>query len=211
MAICASMVSSPRVPSFFPVGSRTYTSDGENGKSSKKADSGGYPGGQAAREGVTKWASLVIGCGVSQSLNSLHAAMHWWFTASDHEVKIMLVVKLDRQTETMIVEQFVENPDSQQLETVLKQTITIMLVPNSIPARHSVTTGGADVGALVLDFNLLYRRAPGSQLGPNERDVVVSEADLEQIAWEVWNGGDWWIYGFMDRKWTVKAVRIWRG
>jgi hypothetical protein len=191
----ANMVTVPKMPPWIPCAATKYGSP--DGQSSKEPDSGGFPGGRDTSGGDAAWPALVIECGMSQSMASLHASMRWWFWASEHRVKVVLLLKLYQQTRTMVLEKFVEEPVTvvrpgatttrsssihslqRQLQPALKQTITIASVPNSNPIEYRATSG-----ALVLAYELLYRRAPG--LGSGERDVVISEAEMEALAPEVW-------------------------
>ncbi|EPE09125.1 dead deah box dna helicase [Ophiostoma piceae UAMH 11346] len=196
-AIRTSMTAHPPMPPWYPCAARVYSHP--NGTSCKEADSGGFPGHSDTSGGDARWPALVIECGMNQSLVSLHAAMRWWFSASGHRVKIVLVVKLHRSTHTIAIEKFTEEhvdgvgrPGATttrsvsarsalvRLQPVLQQTITVAPVPDSNPTRYHATRG-----ALVIEFELLYRRAPGPS--PSERDVVVSEEKLEEVAGEVWH------------------------
>ncbi len=191
-AICLEMAVPSRMPPWCSCAATTYASP--DGTSSKEADSGGFPSGADTSGGDAQWPALVIECGASQSLASLHAAMRWWFWASEHRVKIVLAVKLHRSAQTIVIGKFVEAPVAMprlgatatrssaalpQLQPVLQQTITVAPVQGSNPVEYRATSG-----ALVLAFELLYRRAPGA--GPGERDVVVPEAELEELAGFVW-------------------------
>lgn len=98
-AICAGMIAHPPMPPWYPCAARVYSHP--NGTSCKEADSGGFPGHGDTSGGDARWPALVIECGMNQSLASLHAAMRWWFSASGHRVKIVLVVKLHRSTHTI--------------------------------------------------------------------------------------------------------------
>ena len=191
--IWTNMVSPSRMPPWYPCAAKIYKSP--DGTSSKEADSGGFPGGGDTSGGDSRWPTLVIECGASQSVASLHAAMRWWFWASEHRVKIVLAVKLHRSRQTMVIEKFVEAPIAiprlgatatrssvalPHLQPLLQQTITVAPVPDSNPVEYRATSG-----ALVLAFELLYRRPPGPS--PGERDVVVPESELEALAGHVWD------------------------
>lgn len=194
-AIRANMYAVPPMPEWSPSAATVYSSP--DGTSSKEGDSGGYPRNGDMSGGDDPWPALVIECGASQSLASLHAAMRWWFWASEHRVKVVLAVKLHRSTRTIVIERFTEehvdpprpgatstrssraHPPLLLLQPALQQTITIAPVPQSNPTRYNATRG-----KLILAFELLYRRAPGPR--PDEWDVVVSEAKLEEVAQQVW-------------------------
>jgi len=47
------------------------------------------------REGKDAWPTLVIEAGSSESLGALRDDMRWWFSVSDHQVNIVLLVKFD--------------------------------------------------------------------------------------------------------------------
>ena len=78
---------------FRSVGSTTYrgTGSGDNGGGGK-GDSVFVP--QARFHSGKKWPTFVLEAGYSQSLEGLRNDMRWWFAASQHEVKIVLVAKL---------------------------------------------------------------------------------------------------------------------
>lgn len=193
-ALWGDMKATPSLPRWLSQAATAFP--GPDGKSAKEADSAGRPGGNDTTGGELGWPSLVIECGGSQSMRSLHMAMRWWFWASDHHVTIVLVAKLHRSSHTMAIEKFAEElvdiarPGAtttrssarfgpRRLQPVLQQTITIAPVAGSNPERYQVTRG-----ALVLEFALMYRRPPGPS--PGDRDIVVSESELKEVAGDVW-------------------------
>ena len=195
-AVTSDMDRDPPMPLWALSAATTYKHP--NGSSSNESDASGCPdsdgSGSDTSDGGVHWPALVIECALSQSLNNLHAAMRWWFSASGHRVQVVLCIKLHQSTRTAIIEKFTEEvidarcPGATmtrsvsaaiQLHPVLQQTITIAPVPDSGPAQYRVMGG-----ALVLKFTLLYRREPGPS--PDERDVVISKARLERLARTVW-------------------------
>ncbi|KAI5865618.1 hypothetical protein GGS23DRAFT_560041 [Durotheca rogersii] len=149
-----------------------------------------------ARAGSQPWPTLVIESGFSQSLASLRTKMRWWFSASGHEVKIVVLINLCRAQRKMVVEKWVERPvplrpepattldTSAALEpTVLcDQIVTVEPRPanttHQAPASYVVTRG-----PLRLEFHLLLLRAPSE---PGEGDVVVPVRFFEGLAERVW-------------------------
>jgi hypothetical protein len=117
--------------------------------------------------------------------------MKWWFSASNHQVQIVLLVKFERARRTITVEKWEEaeappsgprpgattTRNAAALRPVLRQTITIAQDPTTNPVSYNVTSG-----SLVLGFRLLFLRDPG----PGEGDFVLSVQELEDYARRVW-------------------------
>jgi hypothetical protein len=115
--------------------------------------------------------------------------MKWWFIASNHQVKIVLLAKFDEPRREIQLESWEEvspvGPGATTTRSVaasrtgplLRQTITITQNATS-PPSYNVTTGSA----LVLSFRLLFLRDPG----PGEGDFVISIPDLTFYAERVW-------------------------
>ncbi|KAI1407311.1 hypothetical protein F5Y13DRAFT_175271 [Hypoxylon sp. FL1857] len=157
------------------------------GRDRGEGDSTGGP--IPERRGHDKWPTLVIEAGVSESLAQLRLDMEWWFAASNHDVKIVLLAKLDSSQRMITLEKWVEEPAaarsgatttrrSAALRPILQQTITIHRNEATSPISYNVTRG-----ALVLEFRLLFLRSPGS----GEGDIIISVSDLQWYAEFVWD------------------------
>ncbi|KAL7622785.1 hypothetical protein AAE478_006464 [Parahypoxylon ruwenzoriense] len=178
--------------SWISIGSTTFRSqghpggDGDGGKDGGESDSPGRP--KPGRTGINDWPTLVIEAGDSEPLRRLRDDMEWWFSASDHQVKIVLLAKFDHQHRKIILEKWEEELPSRPgatmtrqaaaLRPVLRQSITIIQNTATNPVSYNVSSG-----ALVLPFRLLFLRDP---VGPQERDFIISVPDLEYYANEVW-------------------------
>ncbi len=134
------------------------------------------------------WPTLVVEAGVSQSLAGLRQTMRWWFSASDHQVQLVLLAKFEPTRCAIILERWEEEPSAPQpgamttrnaaaLQPVLQQTIAITQDASTEPISYQVASG-----ALVLRFKLLFLRNPG----PGEGDFILSVQDLEKYARKVW-------------------------
>ncbi|KAK0655311.1 hypothetical protein B0T16DRAFT_424269 [Cercophora newfieldiana] len=145
------------------------------------------------RKGADKWPTLVIESGYSQTLPELRRDMQWWFQASNHEVKIVILAKFDDQQHHILLEKWekeetISIPQGaitrsraaamSQINPVMRQSITITRDETTNPVSYNVTRG-----PLVLGFRLLYLRDPG----PQERDFVLSIQDLQLYAGRVWD------------------------
>jgi hypothetical protein len=117
--------------------------------------------------------------------------MHWWFEASDHEVKIVLLAKFaESGGRRIILEKWIEIPtaaaqrggmvtrSAPQLEQTRHQLITISR-NRGTPISYTVIS---DV-PLRLEFHLLFLRQPG----PQEGDAVIDAAGLEFYTSCVWD------------------------
>ncbi|XXG99234.1 hypothetical protein Hte_005571 [Hypoxylon texense] len=166
------------------IGATTFPSGGDFGE----GDSTGAPSPQRDRKG--SWPTLVVLGGCSLSLNQLRNVMRWWFSASSHDVKIVILAKFDRGQSKIILEKWEEaaatRPEAtttrraaavQQMTPVLRQEITIRRDEAMNPASYNVTRG-----PLVLEFKLLYLRDPG----PQETDFIIDIPDLQRYAEAVW-------------------------
>ncbi len=117
----------------------------------------------------------MIEAGDSESLAGLRHDMRWWFSTSDHQVRIVLLAKFERTRCAIILEKWEEESSiarpghAAALQPVLRQAITI--------TQDAISYNVAR-GALVLGFKLLFLRDPG----PGEGDFVLSVRELEDYA-----------------------------
>lgn len=157
------------------------------GRDRGEGDSTGGP--IPERRGHDKWPTLVIEAGVSESLAQLRLDMPWWFAASNHDVKIVLLAKLDSSQRMITLEKWVEEPvaarpgatttrRSDAPRPILQQVITIHRNEATSPISYNVTRG-----ALVLEFGLLFLRSPEE----GEGDIIISVSDLQRYAECVWD------------------------
>lgn len=179
-------------------GATTFTSENTQVSGIKEAD---YslkpnrpprpPGGDGNSAGQ-KWPTLVIETGYSETISQLRHDMHWWFGASNHQVKIVLLIDLDRRTQRIAVYKYTEDWPLPPATTVtrasntltnpiLRHTNVITPIANARPAAYQV-----DRTDLVLEFRLLFLRPP--QPGTNEADFVITTQDLEMVAEDTWSG-----------------------
>ncbi|KAI1375429.1 hypothetical protein F4677DRAFT_454993 [Hypoxylon crocopeplum] len=147
---------------------------------SGEGDSAGGP--NPERLGPGKWPTLVIEAGDSESLNQLRVDMRWWFSMSNHDVKIIILAKFNhRQREeeeaATIRSEATTTGRAAALRPVLRQTITISRLQESNLVSYNVTNG-----ALVLDFRLLFLRDPG----PQEGDLIITIPTLQRYTELVW-------------------------
>jgi hypothetical protein len=172
-------------------GATTLRSQGHpGGDGAGEGDSSGAP--IPEREGKGAWPTLVIEAGDSESLNRLHEDMRWWFLASNHDVKIVILAKFDHRRQHILLEKWEEVVSHPQgvltrrravlqqqngLAPILRQTITIIRDTTTNPASY-----GVHRGALVLSFKLLFLRDPRD----GERDVLLSVHELQEYAVRIW-------------------------
>lgn len=170
------------------IGTTTFRSSHPGGDGGE-GDSTGGPMPERKRPG--DWPTLVIEAGHSESLNQLRNDMRWWFMASNHDVKIVILAKFDRGESRIILEKWEEEVATrpgatttrraaavQQMLPVLKQEITINRDEATNPISYNVTRG-----PLVLEFGLLYLRDPG----PQETDFIIDIPYLQEYAEQVWD------------------------
>ncbi|CAH0044151.1 unnamed protein product [Clonostachys solani] len=157
------------------------------GTSSGEGDSTGRPFEPEDRD----WPTLVIEAGYSQSLEALRREMKWWFSESNHQVKIVLLVKMHLPSRREItIEKWRERLSGRHSGTMtlraiggdsglrpyLHQTINIARAPDAnptLPESYRVTRG-----ALRLEFADLFDRPPRE----GEGDIIISVEGLRRIA-----------------------------
>lgn len=152
-----------------------------------EGDSTGGP--TPERAGDAGWPTIVIEAGFSETLNQLQGDMRWWFSTSDHQVKIVLLAKLVLSERTIILEKWTETPVHESRGPItraaaarvrpnLDQVITITnRTTSNDPATFVVHSG-----SLRLELNLLFLRQPAS----GESDITFNIDTLRVYAARVW-------------------------
>ena len=170
-------------------GATTYPSiqggsDGGRGE----GDSSGLP--EIRRGG---WPTLVIGACCSETDNHLRRKMEWWFEASNHDVKIVLLLQLKRNPDTITIQRWEEEPSilnrpgatttrhAAHLRRIQRQQIVITRDNTTNPASYQVARGN-----LILPFQLLFLRQPNPNI-PQESDIVIGIAKLQELARRIWD------------------------
>ena len=90
------------------IGTATRRAQGHPGGDGGESDSAGGP--LPARDGRGAWPTLVIEAGDSESLTRLRQDMRWWFEASNHQVKIVLLAKFNHHQREIQLEKWEEEP-----------------------------------------------------------------------------------------------------
>ncbi|KAH6850319.1 hypothetical protein B0I37DRAFT_111516 [Chaetomium sp. MPI-CAGE-AT-0009] len=175
------------LPQWEPFGHATYpVQHNHPGGDRGEGDSTGGP--EEGRGEFGSWPTLVIDAGASESLGSLQNDMRWWFHASNHDVKIVILAKFDHPGRAIILEKWEEEPRgirpgatttryAATLEPIRRQHITITQDTTTNPTSYNVTSG-----ALTLGFRLLFLRDPR----PGEGDFIFSVQSLQAYAAAVW-------------------------
>jgi len=147
------------------------------------------------------WPTLVIEVGHALPLNGLRLKMRWWFLASSHEAKIVLLAKLYRHLRLIRVEKWRERPYHRTGATMtraaaapsavypyLDQWVEIQMAPGITetdparlnPASHVVASDGPR--PLRLEFDALL----DCQQGPGQGDILFTVQDMQRLAVTAW-------------------------
>ncbi len=175
------------VDSFTSTGAATFYTRGRPDSGTNGSGEGDSSGSPLGRD----WPALVVEASVSQSLALLREDVRWWFSASDHGVKIVLLLKFSQSQDQLVIEKWEEDEvpyppgpitrsraRQYDIRLVRRQEIIISR-DGTDPVSYKV-----DGGALVLEFKLLFLRDPDSEQG--EGDVVMSVPRLQRHAEHVW-------------------------
>ncbi|KAI1214727.1 uncharacterized protein F4807DRAFT_455177 [Annulohypoxylon truncatum] len=173
------------IESWRSIGSTTLRPRGHPGGDGGEGDSCGGP--KPARNHKGAWPTLVIEAGDSESLGALRDDMRWWFSASDHQVNIVLLAKFDHSNQRIIIERWEEEIQIRPGATTTTRAASSAVQPvlrQSIIITRDAATDSYHVArsALALSFRLLFLRDPG----PQEGDFIISIADLKAYARDVW-------------------------
>ncbi|KAI0104836.1 hypothetical protein GGR51DRAFT_572495 [Nemania sp. FL0031] len=169
-----------------PIGSTTFRSRGDFGGDGGEGDTGGGP--MPKRLPIASWPTLVIETGDSEPSSALRDDMRWWFSASKHRVKIVLLTKFDHQNQTIIIERWEEELQNRQVATRTRQVnwgISLQpVLQQSIAITRDIATDSYHVtsGDLVLSFQLLFLKSSGRLHG----DYIINAAELQAYARAVW-------------------------
>lgn len=125
----------------------------------------------------SKWPTLVVECGWSESLNRLRLDAEWWLAHSRGDVGVVVLVSVDRKEPKITLETWIIDPTSRALlHTMCSQVVTI-----SRDQQNAIITVGAP---LVIEFEKTFLRPANP---PLEHDITVSQQELEFLATVTWN------------------------
>ncbi|KAL4874278.1 hypothetical protein BJY04DRAFT_226311 [Aspergillus karnatakaensis] len=149
-----------------------------SGNISKEPDSSFRPRPTRLPAGRVKtWPALVIEASSSEAIAHLRAMADLWIDMSNGNVKVAIIISIERARGTVIVEKGIPNrrrPGG--LHAVRDQEIVV----NRLDSGRAEVVGAP----LVIGFEELFLRA----LAPGEGDIVVSGLDFENMAELVWDG-----------------------
>ncbi|SPN97171.1 uncharacterized protein DNG_00687 [Cephalotrichum gorgonifer] len=151
-----------------------------------EGDSTGGPKPERAND----WPTIVIEAGVSETLDQLREDMRWWFAASGHRVKIVLLVKLIPSERTITLEKWTEAPVHEpragaitRAAAQLRPNLAQVLKITNSTTSYDPATFVVHRGALRLEFDLLFLRQPGF----GESDIILDIDTLQVYAADVWS------------------------
>jgi len=144
----------------------------------KEPDSSFRP--RLARPSRADWSTLVIECGVSQSLKRLRAVCNWWFENSRGQVKTVLLFAINLKTRKIHIEQW-EACATVNLPITGSHHDSDWTKPECI-STIDIIEADAGSASLRLNFKKLFLREPGQ----GEMDILFTTEDLESLAADVW-------------------------
>ena len=129
-------------------------------RSNKEPDNCFFPGRFPAAGEPIPWPSFVLEVGISESLPQLRTDARWWYSNSDHQTQLMVLVSANSNSRDADIEIWTPVITRGQSTHVLECT-------KSASLRNGVVSGDA----LELDFQTLMGRAPQS---PQETDLQLT-------------------------------------
>ncbi|PWW73551.1 hypothetical protein C7212DRAFT_365832 [Tuber magnatum] len=147
-------------------------------QSQKEADASFKP---SSRPGDAGWPTVILECGISESLRRLRIDAEWWLKISAHDVKIVLLISASKQQQKIHLEQWesvtIPNPritcgNNSPLATV---PIRINEIDITVPVLAGPGPAAAVVNGapLTLDFTKVFLRQPG----PGEGNIILTSCN----------------------------------
>lgn len=184
---------------WFSCGATQYPGRSELAGASQ-GDCGGGP--EWARGGPGQWPTLMIEVGWSQTLPTLRRIMKWWFSTSNHQVKIVLLISFERRPnqhggyERAVIEKWIEIPPTMPSGVLTRARAASSTPTPTLQQRNVVTYTGPDITVenmddislddfrvtrddMVLEFSTLMLREPQDA---SEGDLVLTAQFLKQCA-----------------------------
>jgi hypothetical protein len=165
-----------RLPRFalVSVGSARFRSPRGN---SKEGDSCYIP--EARIEDQLSWPSLIIESGVSESLPQLRADASWWFANSNGDVKIAILIGVDADNQTIVVEKWELFPAERTRPSTRNKPAQEPKLIQTVHIRNFGTPQPLVSESLSLGFKKVFLR---DAIPPNESsDIEISTRALQ--AW----------------------------
>ncbi|KAK2600166.1 hypothetical protein QQS21_005111 [Conoideocrella luteorostrata] len=157
-----------------------------------EGDSSGGPA--PLRSPHDAWPTIVFESAYTRTLAELRLKKDWWFRASNHDVKIVVLIQFYSEGIILIerweeIRQMIQPrqgatttraaaaQNASAISPILQQEIRIIRDNTTNPPSYNVVRND-----LVLSFRLLFLRDPG----PNEHDIIIdvnSLIDYADMAW----------------------------
>jgi hypothetical protein len=152
-------------------------SAGNEGPGGTKQPDGGWRPVRVPYSRNKGWPSVVLEVAYSESQKKLQSDVRFWLRESEGHVSTVLTVAIRDRAETIIVEKW-ENAANGRAHAQQHLKIT-----RNRRANTATVTGGP----LIIEFEKLFSRPISS---PIERDLVLGNVQLQQIARVVWQEAD---------------------
>jgi hypothetical protein len=166
---------------FYNTGAAKFVAGGV----SKEGDAGYKP--KSIRPRSTDWPTIVFESGWSESLTKLRQDAHLWIEKSGGDVKIVLLLSINRTARTMIIEKWENRPlpaNRPATRSVTSAAATQIQVVTMDSNSNPTTVNGAP---LTLEFQKIFLR---QAVPPQEHDFTFTAQDLSEFATDFWGGVD---------------------
>ncbi|CUS15106.1 unnamed protein product, partial [Tuber aestivum] len=148
--------------------------------SSKEADSAFRP--NSSRPDKANWPTVVVECGVSETLERLRVDAKWWLHNSFRDVHIVLLFAIKEIGQEILIEQWELCPTENQAITRLHSK-DIIEIP-TCTASFNILPPVVIREGIKLNFEKIFARKPLK--GSLEKDIEFTRRDLEKWAQMVW-------------------------
>ncbi len=147
--------------------------------SSKEADAAFKP--IPIRSSGDSWPSIVLECGLSESLRHLRMNAHWWFTHSNGDVRIVLLFSVLSSSQELVIEKWELIQASRPVTRASSSNPSFAIVPacvKTVQITSTMITGAP----LVLEFDKVFLRPPTNA----EEDFIFTTQEFREWADRFW-------------------------
>jgi hypothetical protein len=141
---------------------------------SKEADTTFFPGREPAAGASIPWPSLVLEAGLSESVPQLRTDARWWYSNSDHQTQIVVLISANPNSHDADIEIWTQVVNRRAGPTTRGQDTHVLECTKSARLRNGVLSGNT----LTIDFQTLMGRPPQN---PQEMDLQLTPFWVQRI------------------------------
>ncbi|KAJ5942009.1 hypothetical protein N7516_002177 [Penicillium verrucosum] len=141
---------------------------------SKEGDTTFFPGREPAAGAPMPWPSLVLEVGISESVPQLRTDARWWYSNSNHQTKLVVIISAKPNSRDADIEIWTEVVNQSVVPTTRGRETHVLECTRSATLRDGVVSGNV----LIIDFQTLMGRPPQN---PQETDLQLTPRWIQRM------------------------------